>query len=300
MVWPGAAKTETATKTETVKVPVKPTAQIKPIVQAKPAVKPAGGLEWLDDTLETILIYGKPKCGKTHSACSYIDATLKTGGKVYVVTTDKGFVRTAHYYFGADIKDRFKDNVFYKEVHDINEVIVYYKSILPKLTNKDLLMFDLLSDFWDWAQIQFVEDIAGGDIQKYIQNASKDKKSFGLFENSRWGYVKALHKFVDNMITKKPCNIIGICTEKDTDAEKAIGGYKAEKRLKDTGFGDISTRPGGQKEIPYKFETMIRIGLIGEDYVCQIIGDRGHRVKDVVIKYGKNLKSAVDEFRSKN
>ena len=112
--------------------------------------------------------------------------------------------------------------------------------------------------------------------------------------------MKALHKFIDDIILHSESSVIGVCSEKDTEPAKKIGGYAAVKSLKDVGFEDMSTRPSGQKNLPYLFGTMIRIGLVGDEFVCQIVGDRGHRTKDMVIKYGKDLKSAIDKFRSEN
>lgn len=250
------------------------------------------------DTKETIMIYGLPKHGKTYSYCSVIKHIIKSGGKTYIISTDSGFIRTAKVFFKEHL-DKVKDDITIKPVYNINDIRQYYNEIKNKLKDNDLLVIDLLSDTYEWAQIAFAEEAAGGDITNFIIKAQKDKASFGLFTAVKWDYIKALNKFVEDIITRKPCNFVGVCDEKDTTSEIARGGDKAKEKLEDLGFDSMTTRPGGQKNWPYKFETIIRISSDDRGYFMQIVGDRGYKPQIRPVYYENDMYSKLIEWRSK-
>jgi len=253
---------------------------------------------WLDDFHETILVFGLPKHGKTYAYCSYIDYVLQKGGKVYIISTDSGFIRTAKTYWGNRIND-IKDRIFVEPVYDINSIRSYYKSILPELNDNDVIVIDLVSDVWEWAQISFVESF-GDDIQSFIVNAMRDTAKFGLFDSNKWNYVKALHKFVEDIIVRKPCNFVGVCGEKDTDVEIKRGGKETKELLKHLGFDEISVRSDGYKKLPYKFETVIRISVDNNGYFMQIVGDRGQKFDLTKQYYGTKMFKKLLEWRREN
>ncbi|MBU1235059.1 MAG: AAA family ATPase, partial [Proteobacteria bacterium] len=229
---------------------------------------------WLEDNRETIMIYGLPKHGKTYAYCSVIEHILNKQGKVYVISTDSGFIRTAKAYFGDKIKDVYK-NINLELVYDINGIRNYYNEIKGNLKKNDLLVIDLLSSIWEWAQIAFAEEFAHGDIQNFMVLAMKDSTKFGMFDSNKWNYIKGLHKFVEDIIIRKPCNFVGVCDEKDTKVELIKGGTKTQTMLENIGFDELTTRPGGMKLLPYQFETIIRIGMEQSKYFMQVVGDRG-------------------------
>jgi len=253
---------------------------------------------WLEDYQETILAYGLPKHGKTFAYCSIIEYFLKKGGKAYIISTDSGFARTAKTYFKEKIKDIY-NRIDLEMVYDINSILKYYNSIKNKLNKDDILIFDLVSDIWEWAQNAFVEELSHGDVQSFIARAMKDIKSFGTLDSNKWNYVKALHKFVEDIITRKPCNFVGVCTEKNTEVEVIKGKSSAKQQLSDLGFDDLTTRPGGHKLLPYKFETIIRIGQKDGKYFMQVVGDRGYGMDLKNIYYGTNMYESLLEWRKK-
>lgn len=255
-------------------------------------------LDWTVDETETILIYGLPKHGKTYAYCSVIEKTINDGGEVYVISTDSGFVRTAKTYFGEKIKDVYK-KIHLELVYDISSIRSYYKTVEKNLKKKDLLVIDLVSDVWDWAQIAFVDNLSQGDIEKFMINAMKDSKAFGMFDSSKWNYIKALHKFIEDIIVRKPCNFVGVATEKDTTIEETLGKDKARQLLNDMGFDDLTTRPGGMKLLPYKFETILRVGIKDNKHFFQVVGDRGY-IQDLKFTYyDKEMYKTFLEWRKK-
>ena len=251
---------------------------------------------WLDDTQETIMIYGLPKHGKTFGYCSIIQHFINKGGNIYVISTDAGFVRTVKSYFGEEAVEIYK-KITYKQVYDVNDIRNYYNKIREKLKKDDVLIIDLVSDVWEWAQINFVEKLSHGDIESFIIDAMKDPRKFGLFDSNKWSYIKSLHKFVEDIIIRKPCNFVGVCNEKDVKVEIIKGGARVKQMLSDLGLSDLSTRPGGMKLLPYKFETIIRVGIENKKYFMQIVGDRGYQFDLKQHFYGRNLYKKLLEWR---
>ncbi len=268
-----------------------------------PTVQPKeDDMVWLINPAMTLMIFGPPKGGKTHAYCSYIDHTITNGGKVYIICTDGGFVKTAKKFFGEKIEEIFKGNVEYREIFSIDALRKYFKEILPKLKKKDLLIIDLISLFWEFAQRDYIEKVTRGKIENYITDASTDPKKFGLLEGSKWVYIKAMHKFVEDIIIRKPCSFIGVCTEKSTDVEITLGGVDAKNKLADLGFSELSVRASGEKNLPYYFGTILRIYRRGDTYKCRVVGDRGHNPKGLssIFEHGKDLKGALDKWRKDN
>jgi hypothetical protein len=255
---------------------------------------------WVTADNETILIFGLPKHGKTYAYCSIIEDVLeRKKGSVYIISTDSGFARTANAYFGPRFKDVW-GNIHVEIVFNINGIRNYYDKIRPTLKPNDLLVIDLVSDVWEWAQIDFVEKLTpGGDITGFVADAMRDVKKFGLFDDNKWNYIKALHKFVEDIIIRKPCSFIGVATEKDTDVEEIKGKKKAEVMLDDLGYEDLGVRAGGNKLLPYKFETVMRVGFDKGRYFMQVVGDRGYN-KDLTKQYyDKNMYKKLIDWRNK-
>lgn len=251
---------------------------------------------WADDIRETILIFGLPKKGKTWAYCSVIDYILNRKGNVYIISTDAGFPRTAKAYFGDKLPSVI-DRIDVKTVFDINGIRSYYNEIKDKLKPEDLLVIDLVSDCWEWAQVDFVEQMSSGDIEEFVVNAMRDIKKFGLFDDNKWNYIKALHKFVEDIIIRKPCNFIGVANEKAVDVEVIKGGNKVKEMLVDLGFGDLGVRAGGFKLLPYKFETVVRVGYDEKSHFLQVIGDRGFGRDLKQRSYGRNMYGKLLEWR---
>ena len=186
-----------------------------------------------------------------------------------------------------------------KLVYNINGIRSHYLKIKSDLKPNDLLVIDLVSDVWEWAQIDFAEQLSGGDVEAFIRDAMADTRKFGMFNDNKWNYIKALHKFVEDIIVRKPCHFIGVCNERSVDVEVIKGGKKAKDFLADVGFSDMSVRAGGNKLLPYKFETVLRIGFDNnnEKYFFQVVGDRGHNKNLQQKFYGKNMYDKLLEWR---
>jgi len=249
---------------------------------------------WIEEDNDSILIYGPPKSGKTWAYCSFIKDTIDKNGVVYLINTDKGVSKTFKQYFGTEyVKYKEKVNYYYiNNLKDCKNIIIELKS---KIKKEDLLVIDLLSEFWVMAQNQFIMDISGNDPINLITRASKDDSKFGVFSGKMWQYVRALHDYIVNPLIKSNCNVIGVCGIKDIEVEEKI------THKKNIEYKMVGLRPDGQKQLTSNFNAIVFINKIddGEKYFFQIMGNRGAKTNQKMVSYDVDFKEKFDESKKK-
>lgn len=258
---------------------------------------------------ETVLIYGKPKSGKTYCYMSIIDEELKKNPdtKFYLLCTDNGASKTFLSYFGNNKK--VLENIEYYPINCPTDCKTVVQEVKKKAKRTDFIIVDLISAVWDMAQDYFVSQAAqafGGNISDYVAAASKDPKKFGLLDSSKWLVIKRLDSAVtQDLLTNPFCNIIACASEKATGMETAMydaairKGKDVTKPEMLTLYDQIGAKPAGRKEMPYFFNTIVYIGGIQEKYF-QMVGDRGNMAIGEPVKYGKNFwKTFREKYRKK-
>ncbi len=225
---------------------------------------------WFDIERETILIYGAAKSGKTWTYCSIIKEAIDKGNTAYIINSDGGLVKTLKQFLG----DKFKEyavKMKYFSVNSINDGIKALAEIRKTVKSSDWIFIDLISDFWTLAHNAFVVDASKGKPEEYIIMASKDPKKFGVLEASKWIYCKRLDDSITyDIIRRFDCNIVGVAAQKDVEAGEKISG-KIDKD-----YHLIKVKPAGQKELSYRFDTVILIEG-RKDKTYAVIGDRGNK-----------------------
>lgn len=249
---------------------------------------------WLHMPRETMLLFGKAKVGKTWAYCSIIEDTISKGGKVFIINTDNGVARTFKQYFG-DKTEEISKSITYYFVSKIEELYVATNDIISKVTPKDLVVVDLLSQLWNMAQNKFINDLSNNNPINYIIEASKDGKKFGNFAGSMWQHIRSVHDMlVEPLVIRAKCNILGVCSEKDTDIEKAFTG-----KVENKDYEDIGSKPAGAPRLEYDFNTVIFIGEIANANrrYFRIIGDRGTIYEKKNFSFDRNFLQKFREVR---
>ena len=259
---------------------------------------------------ETVLIYGKPKSGKTYCYMSMIDEELKKNPKTrfYLLCTDNGASKTFKSYFGDNKK--ILESIDYYPINCPTDCKTVIQKIRKEAKRTDFIIVDLISAVWDMAQDYFIAQATqafGGNISDYVASAAKDPKKFGLLDSSKWLVIKRLDSAVTQDLLNNPfCNIIACAGEKSTDLEviKIEAAIRKGKNIEMpemlTLYEQIGAKPAGRKEMPYFFNTIIYIGGIQEKYF-QMVGDRGNLAIGEPIKYGKNFwKTFQEKYRKKD
>jgi len=247
---------------------------------------------------ETILLYGGAKCGKTWAYCSIIEKYLENPeAKIYIMNTDNGVSKTLKQYFGEK-SSKITERILYVFIASINDAIKNVDEIKKVVKQEDLIIIDLLSDFWEMAQNSFMEEASGGNVVGWIEKMSKDTKTFGLFDGMKWQYIKKLDGYIiDKLITKAPCDVIGICSQKDLEIEKVL----SKNKMKSQEYESAGAKPSGQPTLANRFNTIIYIGKTdrGEKHYFQIIGDRGALTNQGMISFEKNFWETFVKERQK-
>jgi hypothetical protein len=267
-------------------------------IQEKPKLESVkADSSWLSSEKETILIYGQAKVGKTWAYCSIIEDIINKGGKVFIINTDGGISKTFKQYFSKrpELLEKATKGIEYYFLGDIGKIVSIIKDIKSKVKATDVVVIDLVSDFWEMAQHKFMEEVAGENIVGFIERASKDKKSFGLLDSNKWQYVKKLDNYIlEHLVVAPVCHVIGVAAQKDLAMERIMGG-----EIKSVEFEAAGAKPAGQPQLSYKFNTIVFLGITKNQRYFQIMGDRGATTKQTMVSYNENFWNKFQEEREK-
>lgn len=243
---------------------------------------------------ETILLYGKPKIGKTWAYCSAIKKCLDAGANVFLINTDNGVKRTLQEYLGKEF-DTLADKINYYLITNIDDIEEIIKDVKEHCKPKDLIVIDLLSDFWEMAQQKFVENLSGGNVVDYYERASRDKAKFGLLSGQQWQYVKKLDGMIlTELVIRPPCKVIAVASGKEIEMDRVHKNKEIIDR-----FDAVGEKPSGQRELQYKFNTIIYIGELKKQKYFIVLGDRGKFVNQERAGYKTDFWSAFMNFRKR-
>jgi len=247
---------------------------------------------------ESFLFFGLPKQGKTWATMSLIDACLTANKKVFILNTDDGVLRTMKMYFG----DRFNeiaDKVEYYLVQDINETEEAIDEVTKVAQAGDLVVLDLISDVWWFAQEKMVNQYKPNDDSDYIAKSSADKSKFGLFSGNLWSYVKKLESVASyNLVIKNKANVVCVSAGKSIEHDKLHDNRKILDWYEKVGY-----KPDGNPDLRFRFNTIIFIGMDISSNKIQpffiVLGDRGSQKVFDRVEYQTNFWSAFKEWRKK-
>ncbi|MFC1754492.1 AAA family ATPase [Thermoproteota archaeon] len=243
---------------------------------------------------DTILLYGLPKRGKTFAYCSIIERCIEAGGNVFVINTDSGLKRTAQAYFG-DKFDTVAKSIQYYLITNIDDVTEIIADVKGSAKPNDLIVVDLLTDFYEMAQEKFVDNLSGGNIIDYYERASRDKQKFGVLSGQQWQYIKKLDNYVINeLVIRPPCRVVAVASARELEMDKV---HKNTEVLDE--YEAIGHKPDGQKRLQYKFSSIVYIGeLKGSKYMI-VLGDRGKKCEYKRLSFGRDFWQKFMEFRKK-
>lgn len=260
-----------------------------------------------DSTKQTILLYGKAKCGKSWATCSLIENVIKEPNTtVFHVCTDNGFDETFGYYFGNRAEEVRKRMRFYDMAKLRKEPGPFFTNVASKffeIRNQakpfDWLIVDLASKFWGWAQDEWIMQSAPlNSPTTYMADAAKDLKRFVEFNRSQWQFSKRLDNVATfDVLEAPPCNLLYVVGELDVELydEKQAGG---EERKVDDMFDLVGCKPAGQKTLPYAFNTIVFLTGLKEKKFF-VLGDRGFELDYKEKPYGRDWWTAFTASRKK-
>lgn len=229
---------------------------------------------------KSVLIFGPPKTGKTWCYMPYVDETIKNGGTVHMLCTDAGIPETFKAYF-KERANEISTHINFYIMSDLNQIYVIAKDIKdkvfenkePEKPSKDLIILDLVSDYWEMGQVKFVEDTATGSPISYMIQAANDPAKFGLFESSKWQYIKLIESCIIRSLVVPPiCNIFAVASEKDIKVEKIKSKAVTHK------FDVTGAKPAGSKLLSSYFNDFVYVNDNNGKRYFQVLGHRGSDV----------------------
>lgn len=250
--------------------------------------------------IETILMFSQPKVGKTWAGCSFIEQTLKDKGHVWYINTDNGFKKTAKAYFKNKYEDMMK-SLTLDFISNLDELDGIIKKIKKNVKSNDLIIIDLIDDFYEKAQIRVTEDMAKSlnmSIIDFMILSNKEGK-IGNLSMDKWTLIKRYDNLLINeLVISPPCNVIACCSAKDIDVAKIFAKKDADKMYELSKYDEIGSRPAGQKLLATKFNTIIYIGekKDGKRYFL-LTGDRGFMKSKDKVEYQDNFYEAFMRLR---
>jgi len=236
---------------------------------------------------ETILIYGASKVGKTWFYCAAMESIFAKNPKArfFVLNTDDGFKKTFEGYFKSRGLAPPYERVKTVYTPDTTTAALMVAKAKTLATKDDWLVMDLISDYYTMAKDTFFAESAkslGITIDQYVRDVAK--KKIGGLDASTWGLVSMMNNSVAyDPIARPYCNIIGVATEKSLEVAETFANFEKKQEARDqkkdylSAFHRAGALPGGHKDLPYKFSTIVRLtGSKIDDKKFCIISDRGY------------------------
>jgi len=246
--------------------------------------------------VETIMLFGLPKCGKSSGACSLIEEVLTKNQDctIHYVCTDDGLDDTFNWYFqNRSDEIRSKMKVYYPSRFKLssepffNQIASMFYNIRDQAKKTDWIIVDLAGKFWNWAQDVYVEQTSPQNvITTYLSDAAKDMKRFSEMNRLQWQFIKRLDNIATfDIIENPPCNLLYIFGENELDIDDTVEDQQKENA--NDIFRLVGCKPEGQKKMAYAFSTIVYLGgLQQRSYI--VLGDRGYMSNYKEIPYERS------------
>lgn len=222
---------------------------------------------------ERLLIYGGPGVGKTYAILSLLRLYPKS--KVFVIDVDDGASTTAE-----EFEDLDEDRLFYFKCKNFAEVIEDWNIIEEEIEPDDWICLDMLGQFWELAQQDYVKEIWGKDIGEYYkqmrkdaEDAKKQNKQVNLSGWEDWSIIKKSHNsdFIEKI---KRCGSRVLLTA----GSKTLitSGRAADGPAIVSVFGKVGQKPVGEKHNPHRVHTILFLEKDSKgDYYVTCLKNRG-------------------------
>jgi len=259
---------------------------------------------------ERIFVGGVQGTGKTYDWLTIARAYPES--KFYVIDPDDGTrrvwynefktVSNIEYYFTPEWYSIDPDTVKVEKLDDdedncyIGGIADAWATVKPKLKKGDWLIVEHLGNIWATAQTAFVSQVFNESIGKYFLEARKSlkdgsKKLDALQGWTDWSVINKIHNedFIVPVCFKNPAHLY-----MTTSISVSSGGLESPD-IKEF-YGDTKIRFNGQKENPYRAQTMILKTMRGKGknrkyYMDTFVKDRGRdwmeqvQVNDFALQY---------------
>ena len=229
---------------------------------------------------ETVLLAGESNTSKSLALVSL--AILYPNKKVTILDPDNGLQKLLTE-LGITAIGGLPNLTIRSLTSNFKQVIDVYREEKAKLQAGDWLCFDMVSRFWDFAQLYFSSEVYGADPSDRLLIFRKEagRVQFGGFDGMNdWTVIKALHneKLMDDAVIYSPFNVMATTGVKElvSDKIKSKTSYTGLEAVYASQFGVM---PEGEKHNMYRFDTQAVLYRRGDNtFWFRLVRDRGRPV----------------------
>ena len=227
---------------------------------------------------EFVLLCGYGGTGKS-SAIFSVARLLKRispNAAVHAIDTENGLLKL------WKTKNSDLDNIELYICKDIDDVILTFDDIVPKLGAQDWLANESMSRIWDYSQDSAYEQIVGLSKAVYLQKrlASGGKDAITPQPDRFWQIAKNAHNrrfldpitMLDPLLNKNGCNMIMTTTLGAIKGEKQK--ESADRRIARMALG-LTMDIEGAPRLAYHPDTVVHLTEESDGYWARILKDRG-------------------------
>lgn len=215
---------------------------------------------------EMINIFGLPKIGKTHQFFNIArwHQELESDAMFYAINTDNRF---GVVHAGDDFEHL--TNMVYEDCQSIGDAYALAKSYHGVLRNQDWMCVDLQDDLWAYCQDEYAKlrsKAVGVDMDTVgeLYAASGDTTKYPI-SGWEWQTPNARFRGLANtfLVRGKGHRFI---ISRQADIMEPSAGMKEDALTKMARqmFGHIGVKPAGQKEDPFRWNSVLHITGAGE------------------------------------
>lgn len=226
---------------------------------------------------ERILMYGPFGSGKSHNWLRIARLAQKTKSdmKFHVIDTDNAvrFTIDTNKDFGGLLSDDGGNVVLY-DAFDWESYVNSVEQITTDANQADFVIWDKLSDLWEWVQDYYTEQKYGKNQAQYFLDWHTQKsvpKGNEYSGDEDWKVIKKLYReYVQSRVLRGKFNVFATASAKPTDS----GAKGRDPKEIAAIFSKVPLRPEGNKETGQMFHSIFMVQEKPKGYQIMTVRER--------------------------
>ena len=224
-----------------------------------------------------ILLYGGASSGKTRATLGYLIKKIKENPNTiyWYIDTERGLTETL-----KEFKEDIDKHIEHFKCNDFKDILSALKLIIENAQRGDIIVVDMLSTLWDWAQSEYTLQVFDKDMTKFYLSRRKEliAEASGkpVFEGWKdWVGIKLLHSqdFIDILVRQTGADLIAICSAKQVPINEP---GKPPVVLNPDIFTFVGWAPEGEKHNQHRFDTILYMWCGEKDWYYKAPKWRGN------------------------
>jgi len=224
-----------------------------------------------DPQQERILLYGMTGSRKSSAwlQVALWHQRMQSDARFHVIHTDNSLSKL----MGGSRFGSLRNVVKY-DVDNMQEYLDAGSKIHDAVRPHDFFVVDLIDDAWMAAQDEYSDIVEGENLDKlWLTQRAAGSDRYPI-EGWNWGVIKKRYgRLATRRIEKANCHVIA-CARTGQVREASGGNSGDDQAIKDWFQSTGGVKPGGEKNDPYRFHTIIFLTVKRDVAKMQIMKDR--------------------------